>query len=512
MDLLINATLQETRIALVDQGKLIEFHLERPTEKGLVGNVYLGRVVRVLPGMQAAFVDIGLERTSFLYVDDLYANLSNLDERMENDDPACSALCGNGGSGSIKPSASNRSASIEDLLVEGQDILVQICKEPIGSKGARLTCNITLPCRNLVFMPRTEHTGISRKITNDAVRQRLRDTIERLRPPGAGFIVRTVAEEAEDGELEADMEYLMVLWDEIQDLAAKAQSPSPVYQDLDISLRSIRDLVSSDIARIIVDDRATMESMMHFTKTFVPEITARIELYSRETPLFDAYGIEMDISHALEKKVWLRSGGSIIIETTEALTVIDVNTGRYVGKTDLEETIFRTNMEAVREIAYQVRLRNIGGIIIIDFIDMESDKHRAELFAALHEAFHKDKNRTNILDFSEFGLVQMTRKRCCENLSQIMCEPCSCCKGKGVIKSRKTICYEIFRKVNREASRNGFPIAMLKVHPKIADLMLEEDESVHKSLELLEKNTGKRISIETFPAETIEKHSIIWKY
>jgi len=443
-DILINATPYENRIALVESGNLTEFHLERPAEKGLVGNIYSGRVVRVLPGMQAAFVDIGLERTGFLYVDDVHTSMSDLENRISSEEQSCNNF-------TLQPnrtedsSCSTSHPNIEELLKEGQDILVQISKDPIGSKGARLTCHITLPCRNLVFMPLTDHIGISRKIEDEEIRENLRKKIEKLRPPGTGFIVRTVAENITSAELEADMEFLLLLWDEIMSTAARSPVPSLMHKDLDMVLKSVRDLFTDDVNELIIDSKTVYDRLLSFVQTFAPKLKDRIIYYDGETPLFEAYGIEVDISRALDKKVWLRSGGYIIIETTEALTVVDVNTGRYVGKNDLSETIFKTNMEAVKEISYQLRLRNIGGIIIIDFIDMDNEQHREELYTAFQESTRKDKSRINILKLSEFGLVQMTRKRSCENLSQMMCEPCFYCGGDGVIKSQRTICYEIFR-------------------------------------------------------------------
>ncbi|MCK5324211.1 MAG: Rne/Rng family ribonuclease, partial [Desulfobulbaceae bacterium] len=335
--------------------------------------------------------------------------------------------------------------NIEDMLTEGQELLVQVCKEPIGTKGARLTCQITLPCRNLVFMPMTDHIGISRKIEDEGLRNRLRKEIEDLRPAGTGFIVRTAAEFASRECMEADMEFLLHLWREIQDNAKNSPAGTLVHRDLDIILRAVRDIFSPNVDRIVVDDPKTYNRVFNFVETFAPRLTGKIHLCDEDTPVFDYYGVEVNINHALDKKIWLRCGGYIIIEATEALTVIDVNTGRFVGKNDLEQTIFKTNMEAVKEIAYQLRLRNIGGIIIIDFIDMEDESHRDDMFRALKEAVKNDKSRVNILKVSEFGLVQMTRKRNRGALSQMMCEPCPYCRGEGLLKSRRTVCYEIFR-------------------------------------------------------------------
>jgi len=504
-EILINSRSYEVRIALVESGNLTEFHLQRPTEKGLMGNIYRGRVVRVLPGMQAAFVDIGLERTGFLYVDDAYVEPMLTSTAL---DPEDSVDILHTDDSSRDSQARHNPHTIEDILTEGQEILVQVSKDPIGTKGARLTCQITLPGRNLVFIPQTDHIGISRKIENDEVRDNLRTLIEELRPKNSGFIIRTVAEHADREDLEADMEFLMILWDEIKDRSATSPIPSLVYEDLDITLRSVRDLFTSDVDYLIIDDEKAYDSLIHFVNTFAPQLKNKISLYRGELPLFEAYGVDVEISKAIEKKVWLRSGGYIIIENTEALTVVDVNTGRFVGKDDLHQTIFKTNMEAAKEIAYQLRLRNIGGIIIIDFIDMEDELHREELFASFKEAVKKDKSRINILKLSEFGLVQMTRKRSSENLNQMMCEPCHYCTGEGVLKSRRTVCYEIFRKISRNSARAQGSTVTIRVHPKIADMLHKEEEPTTKRLE---QDTNKRLIIAPAKDLHIEKYEIIWQ-
>lgn len=494
-EILINATSYEVRLALVEDGNLSEFHMQRPTDKGLMGNVYKGKVVRVLPGMQAAFVDIGLERTGFLYVDDVCVAPETSDYNP------CITDCAN-------THIRSENLHIEDILSDGQDILVQVSKDPIGTKGARLTCHVTLPCRNLVFIPQTDHIGISRKIEDEEVRDRLKALIEQMRPQGTGFIVRTVAEHAAREELEADMEFLMLLWDDIVDKAENMKSPSIVHEDLDITLRSIRDFFTMDVDNLIIDDSVAYEKILAHVKTFAPLLADKISLHQEKTPLFESHNIEVEISRAIEKKVWLRSGGYIIIESTEALSVIDVNTGRYVGKSDLNDTIFKTNMEAAIEIAYQLRLRNIGGIIIIDFIDMEDDSHREQLYSTFKEAVKKDKSRNNILKLSEFGLVQMTRKRNSENLHQLMCEQCHYCSGEGMIKSRRTICYDIFRKISRNSIKHRGGNITLRVHPKIADLLCNAEE---KTKEKVERDISKRIIVAPSRDLHIEKYEIIWQ-
>ncbi len=506
-DILINSRSYEVRLALVENGFLSEFHIQRPTERGLMGNVYKGKVVRVLPGMQAAFVDIGLDRTGFLYVDDIYIENQESPVDPSEESPPVFTCDPEKELAESLPKKLHH-LHIEDLLTEGQTIIVQVSKDPIGTKGARLTCHITLPCRNLVFIPLTDHIGISRKIEDDEVRTALKEKILSIRPKGTGFIIRTVAEHAKLDELEADMEYLLHLWEEIQDRAKTAPVPSLVYEDLDITLRSIRDLFTSDVDRLIVDTDDTYQKVLKFARTFAPHLQAKLSLYQGENPLFEAHGIEIEINRAIEKKVWLRSGGYIIIESTEALSVIDVNTGRFVGKNNLNDTIFKTNMEAAIEIAYQLRLRNIGGIIIIDFIDMEDEQHREELFATFKEAVKKDKSRINILKLSEFGLVQMTRKRNSESLHKLMCEPCHYCGGEGMLKSRRTICYEIFRKIHRNADNAGGKTVTLRVHPRIAEMLSHEEEVTTAQLE---HDTGKRIVIAPAKDLHIEKYEIIWQ-
>ena len=496
-DILINATTYENRIALMENGSLREFYIDRPAQKGLIGNIYLGRVVRVLPGIDAAFIDIGLERTGFLYVDEAVYALADSYRHLHSEYQKQLGL----------PGEFPHGLTIDKIVREGQEILVQIAKEPIGSKGARLTCNITLPCRNLVYMPLTDHIGISRKIEDEATRQLLRDRIEELRPPGAGFIMRTVAENTCNEELEADMEFLLLLWDEILAKSKKAAAPDRIYKDLDIILRTVRDFFTDNINEVVTDNSEVYEQLVSYAKSFIPHLENKISYYNDDLPLFERYGIEADINSALDKKVWLRSGGYIIIEPTEALTVIDVNTGRYVHASDLAATIFRTNMEAVQEIARQLRLRNIGGIIIIDFIDMESEEERQELGRAFEEAMSEDKSKINILKLSEFGLVQMTRKRLSESITQMMCEPCCYCGGDGMLKSRRTISHEIFRKISRDARKIGGSHVTIKVNPKIADMLLHEETH---SIRHLENETGKRFTIVPVPELHVKRYDIIW--
>jgi len=506
VNILINARNYETRLALVEHGVLSEFHIQRPSERGMTGNIYKGKVVRVLPGMQAAFIDIGLERTGFLYVDDVYvAEAGRFPDPSEESPPVHSSEPEQDGD---LPPGRGSQLRVEQVLAEGQTVLVQINKEPIGTKGARLTCHITLACRNLVFLPLTDHVGISRKIEDENIRAQLRDKIMAIRPQGSGFIVRTVAETASLDELEADMEFLLNLWEDVRQRAESSSTPSLIYEDLDITLRSVRDLFTGDVDQLIVDSVPAHEKIVAFARTFAPALLNCLCLYQKETPLFEAYGIELEISRAIEKKVWLRSGGYIIIESTEALSVIDVNTGRYVGKHNLAETIFKTNMEAAVEIAYQLRLRNIGGIIIIDFIDMEEEEQRETLYASFKEAMKRDKSRINILKLSEFGLVQMTRKRNSESLRQIMCEPCLYCGGEGMLKSRRTICYEIFRKIDRNAKNADGNTVTVRAHPLIAEMLSRQEEA---PLLQLGKDIDKCIIVIAAKDMDLEKYEIIWQ-
>jgi len=504
-ELIINTRPHETRVALVENGVMVELHIERKTGRELMDNIYRGRVVRVLPGMQAAFVDIGLDRSAFLYVSDVYKDFSDLEQLMlqnsiENKDPLSR------GTDEIKRDpVSGFPFKIEDLLQEGQDIMVQVSKEPIGNKGARLTSHISMPGRHVVLMPTVNHIGVSRRIEDPEERERLRNIIQSIRPNTLGFIVRTVSKGADKIKLKSEMDFLIQLWANIQEKMAKSSGPSLLYKDLTISLRSVRDLFTREVDRLIIDSEEEYKNIMEFIKTFAPRLKYSIELYDGTDPIFDAYGIEMEISRALGKNIWLKSGGYIVIELTEALTAIDVNTGSYVGKRNLEETILKTNLEAVKEIAYQLRLRNIGGLIVTDFIDMEKKGNRDRVFTSLNEALSKDRAKTHILRMSELGLIEMTRKRTRENLNRLLCEPCLYCEGKGDLKSKKTICYEIFRDLEREATTSAEDKNIyVQVNPEI-DTVLKEEEQ--RSIMDMEKRINRRIIIiakENFHIEQYE--------
>jgi len=507
-ELIINARPHETRVALVENGVVVELHIERKTGQELMGNIYKGRVVRVLPGMQAAFVDIGLDRSAFLYVTEVHQDFLDLEQMMlrngtetaDNEETEEQAESFHGSKQTVP-------FSIEDLLHEGQDIMVQIAKEPIGTKGARLTSHISLPGRHIVLMPNVDHVGVSRRIEDVLERDRLRSLAQEIRPPHVGLIVRTASEGADRGKLKSEMDFLLKLWGSIQERMSRGSGPALLYRDLGICLRSVRDLFTREVDRLVIDSREEYNSVMEFIETFVPSLKYSVELYEGDDPIFDFYGIEMEISRALEKKIWLKSGGYIVIELTEALTAIDVNTGSYVGARNLEETILKTNLEAVREIAYQLRLRNLGGLIVIDFIDMEKKVNRERVFTSLREALSKDKAKTHILKMSELGLIEMTRKRTRENLNRLLSEPCFYCEGRGSLKSRKTICSEALRDIEREikSMTSGVDV-LVSVHPEIAHMLKEEEQ---ESIMDLQRRINRRITILEKEGLHIEQYEIV---
>lgn len=477
-ELIINVTLWETRVALLEDRGLAELYIERTKDRGIMGNIYKGKVVKVLPGMQAAFVDIGLEKASFLYVSDVYGGMEDYEEM--------------GLQGEEMPTYLPPSSQIQDLLSEGQELLVQISKEPLGTKGTRITSHITLPGRYLVYMPTVDHVGVSRRIRDERERRRLKEIIQTLKPQSGGFIVRTASESAEPDEIRNDMEFLLRLWNNIQKKKESSPVPSLIHSDLNMVLRVIRDLLSPQVNRIIIDSKEEHENILSFINSYMPKQKYDIILYEKMEPIFDAYGIEIEIDKILGRKVWLKSGGYIVIDICEAFVAIDVNTGRFVGKRNLADTILKTNLEAAKEIAYQLRLRNIGGIIIIDFIDMEREGDREKVFQALEEATRKDRQKMNIFKISELGLIEMTRKRTRENISRILGEPCSYCEGAGLIKSKTTVCYDIFQEIERSSTELGGHSIMVEVNPEVADLLYEEERA---GVEELERKTRKRILI-----------------
>jgi ribonuclease G len=494
--LIVNVAEHETRVAIQEDGTIVELFVQRKDGSDIAGNIYKGRVQRVLPGMQAAFVNIGLEQAAFLHVNDVIDescyNFGDYEKAFGLDDAENEAE-------ELKPEAAERLEStadqekhIEELLREGQEILVHVAKSPIGTKGARVTSHISLPGRYLVLMATSDHIGVSRKIEDEEERNRLKEMVGALREDRIGYIARTASEGIDSAKMSREMKFLSNLRKNILKRYQAATAPALLHKELDVSQRALRDLMTSEAERLIIDSKSAYDTIKKFIETFMPGLKNSIELYEGGEPIFDAYNLEGDISRALQKKVWLKSGGYIVIEQTEALVSIDVNTGRYVGKHNLEETIVKTNLEAVKEIAYQVRLRDIGGLIIIDFIDMEKKSNQDKIYSAFKETLKKDRSKINILPFSEMGLIQMTRKRVKKSLTSLLCEPCFYCDGAGYQISRRTICFNIFREVLRAAQDMTGERFTLRVNPKIADYLHDEEKRV---IILLEQITGKPVII-----------------
>lgn len=489
--LLINVEGHQTRVALIEDGQLTELYIERKKERHLLGNIYKGRVTRVLPGMQAAFVDIGSEKSGFLFVTDMCMDMfpwKNMEGSIVED------LIQEEGELELEAGEQDRpsrESPIEDLLKEGQEVMVQVSKEPVGLKGPRLTCHVSLAGRHLVLMPTMHHVGVSKRIEDPAERQRLKELVASLRKNSYGYIVRTASEGIEEVKLKKEMEFLLSLWENIRSKMERQGAPRLLYSELSVSLRAVRDIFTMEVDRLTIDSKEEYKNIMDFIETFAPSLKHSVELYEDEKPLFEAYGIEHEINRALHKKVWLKSGGYIVIEPTEALTAIDVNTGSYIGKKNLEDTIFKTNMEAAKEIAYQLRLRNIGGIIVIDFIDMQSDTNRQKLVEAFKEFLKKDKAKTTISPISNLGLLEMTRKRTRQSLYSAMTEACPYCEGKGFVKSKAAIAGEIFKAIQEEARLNYTSEVIHCRLNKEMELFLKEEE--HDALMNLQKKLNKEI-------------------
>lgn len=483
-ELIINVTFNEKRIAFLDNGVLVEFFIEKKNDNSMVGNIYKGKVARIVPGMDAAFVDIGLEKSAFLYVGDL------VPDRMMYEEYADSEY----------PSALNE--RIEGVLEEGQELIVQVSREPIGQKGTRVTSKITLPGRLLVLMPGTEHIGVSRRIEQEDERKKLASMLkEEICPKGFGLIARTASEGKTKQELEADLNFLKRIWESIQEKAKHVRAPSILHQDLGIIFRVIRDLHSHNLKKIIVDDSLIYEKIGVFLKDYLPEEGCEVVLFDEKDPIFEVFGIEIEIAKLLQRKIWLKSGGYIVLDYTEALTVIDVNTGRYLGRKDLEDTILRTNIEAVKEIAYQIRLRNIGGIIIVDFIDMELKESRDMVFQALVDALKKDRIKTFAYPISELGLVQITRKRTRHNIVNLLTEVCPGCDGSAYIKSRFTVCYEVLRELTSYCRKEDCKRINVYLSPEVASLLYEEEKS---SIEFLETTFHSKVNIIANPEFSVD--------
>ncbi len=477
--ILINVTPQETRVAVTEMGAVQELHIERISSRGLVGNIYLGRVCRVLPGMQSAFVEIGLPRAAFLHVADIWGSKNGGTERP-----------------------------IERILSEGQNLLVQVVKDPLGSKGARLSTQVSIAGRLLVYLPQDPHIGISQRIEDEAEREHLREKVHSLIPPGetGGFIVRTVAEAATDAELAADIEYLVTLWKQIQLGAQTAPPQALLYQDLSLATRVLRDLVSDTTERIIIDSRETFTRLREFAERYTRQALPNLEHYSGERPLFDLFAVEDEIERALARRVDLKSGGYVIIDQTEALTTIDVNTGGFVSGRSFDDTIYKTNLEAAQAIARQLRLRNLGGIIIVDFIDMDTQDHRDAVLAEFRKALARDRTRVTVNGFSQLGLVEMTRKRTRESLAHILCEPCPVCQGRGELKAPQTVCYDILREVLRADRQFNAKEYRILAAQKVIDLFLDEESG---SLTQLGDFIGKPISMQVETAYMQEQYDVI---
>src|SRR4051794_5547237 len=502
--IVINADGPETRVALVEGGYLGELYIERKRERGIAGNIYKGRVERVLPGMQAAFVNIGLEKSAYLHVSDVRGTPDDLKRLFAGGDASASSH-GEEDEEAADAARVGSGARIEDLLKEGQEIVVQVTKEPISTKGARTTRYISLPGRHLVFMPTVDHVGISRRIGSDRERKRLREIVDSMRPPGSGFIVRTVADGVSERELRSDMEFLIKLWNEVVRRSEGARCPALIYNDLDLLLRTVRDLFTADVEKLIIDSRPEYDRVKKFISSFMPDFAGNIELYDGTDPIFDGFGIEIEIDRALERKVWLKSGGYLIVDEMEALTAIDVNTGRFVGKSSLEDTITKTNLEACREVAEQLRIRSIGGMIVVDFIDMDRPHNREKVTRAFNDYLRKDRAKAAVTRISELGLIEMTRKRTRESLLHTLTEPCSACEGKGYTKSRRTVSYELFRELRRQGDLVEGDTVLIEVHPDVAQVLATSDRQF---LEDIEKRLQKRIIVKARGSFHVEDFEI----
>jgi ribonuclease G len=478
-EILINVTLQETRVAVIQQGVVQELHVERTSGRGLVGNIYVGVVSRVLPGMQSAFVHIGLDRAAFLHVADIWEHRQDGEGR-----------------------------TIEKLLHDGQKLLVQVIKDPIGTKGARLSTQISVAGRLLVYLPQECHIGISQRIEDEAERAQLRERLQQVLPEGekGGFIIRTMAETATDRDMLLDVEYLRRTWAGIQEKAKAVSAPELLYQDLNLAHRVLRDMANDETDRILVDSAETAQTLQEFAKEYTLGFVDRIQYYSGERPLFDLYGIEEEIERALARRVPLKSGGYLIIDQTEALTTVDVNTGGFVGGRNFDDTIFKTNLEAAHVIARQLRLRNLGGIIIVDFIDMENATHRDAVLSEFRKALALDRTRVSVNGFTTLGLVEMTRKRTRESLAHTLCEPCPTCQGRGEVKTAQTACYEALREIVREARQYNAREFRILASQKVIDMFLDEES---QSLAILGDFIGKPISLQVETLYTQEQFDIV---
>ncbi|PWQ98208.1 ribonuclease G [Leucothrix pacifica] len=490
-EILINITPQECRVALANNGALEEILVERNAHQGIVGNIYHGKVSRVLPGMEAAFIDIGQDKAAFLHASDL--SMQKKGVLMGDSIPA----------EDIPP------PKINQVLHEGSQVMVQVVKDPLGTKGARLTTYVTIPSRYLVLMPDTPTIGVSSKIESEEERLRLKNLVNQIREEenySYGFIVRTVTEGISETALRADMRFLNRVWTKVMQRAKQSKKVALLYTELPLSKRILRDVVSEDIKKILVDSRETASGLKEFCQTYIPELKDKVEHYPGERPIFDLYGVEDDIQKALKRKVQLKSGGYLIIDQTEAMTTIDVNTGGYVGHRNLEETIFKTNLEAAQGIAKQVRLRNLGGIIILDFIDMKTEDHKKQVISSLERALERDTAKTAVSGVSSLGLVEMTRKRTRESLLQTLCEPCTVCSGRGFVKTAVTVCYELFREISRESRQFDARELLVLASQDVVDLLLDEESD---SLAELQEFVAKPIRFQVEAMYTQEQFDVV---
>ncbi len=504
-EMVINVNRFEIRVAILENHNLSEIFIERTGEAGITGNIYRGKVTKVLPGMQVAFVDIGQKRSGFLHQSDItliYDNIisetinpaENLNEGMEEEFNPFGAI-----------NFDKSIDSIKDLLTEGQELMVQVGKEPIGTKGARITTYITLPGRYLVLMPMINQIGVSRRIESTKERERLKTIVEEFGEKGNGYIIRTAAESVPPEELKRDIEFLGKMWRKVLKKNENGKGPALLYRDLDIVLRSMRDVYGQDIDRIYIDSKSNYERLLEFSDNFLQDIKPKIELYEKAEPIFDAFSLEIEIERAIGRRVWLKSGGYLVIDHAEALTAIDVNTGKYVGKRNQEETIVKTNLEAVKEIVYQLKLRNMGGLIVLDFIDMEREENKEKVYNALDSELKQDRSRTKILRVSELGIVEMTRKRTRANLNRILCQPCPYCDGKGFNKSPKTVCYEIFREIERiAATRPSLEKIMVSASSVVSSSLVDEESDFLEDIEKKHRCTITIKSSKDFSDEQFE--------
>jgi len=489
-ELIINVTFNEIRMAFLENSVPVEFFIERKNDKNMVGNIFKGKVARIVPGMDAAFVDVGLEKSAFLYVGDIMLDKAMYEEYEDSD--------------LVFPVEINE--RIEGVLEEGQELIVQVSREPIGQKGTKVTSKITLPGRLLVLMPATQHIGVSRRIDQEEERKRLADMLKEICPKGFGLIARTASEGKTTDELLGDLNFLMRIWENIHEKAKHTRAPSILHQDLGLILRVIRDLHSHNLKKIVIDDEPLFKKIEEFLKEYLPEEACEAVYFNDKDPIFEVYGIEIDVAKLAQKKIWLKSGGYIVIDYTEALTVIDVNTGRYLGKKGLEDTILRTNLEAVKEIAYQVRLRNIGGIIVVDFIDMERKESRDMVFQALMEALKKDRIKTFVYPISEIGLVQITRKRTRHNIVNMLTEACPNCDGSGYVKSRYTVCYEVLREIRSFCKKENVDRLNVYLSPEAASFIYEEEKS---SIEYIENTLKTKVNLIANPDFAIDRFQVV---